>query len=214
MQYLGQARSSDQEGTMKINRPSQGWSRTWLRAAVLPVLLLASAAVAVPAHAQDRQPAAQTASVRLDNVVTGYQRGGTLGFTLRDTQMDEALFRRNQGQERGVIWSARFVSRWALTDDQLDRWSAQVIGLLADEVGSGVRLGGWERLPATDVGEHRVAYRYSLVSDSGQPMGDATVVVFSRGDEVGLSGTATLGYGAPIDGVDLARLMDNAGGHS
>jgi hypothetical protein len=128
--------------------------------------------------------------------------------------MDEALFRRNQGQERGVIWSARFVSRWALTDDQLDRWSAQVIGLLADEVGGGVRLGGWARLPATDVGEHRVAYRYNLVSDSGQPMGDATVVVFSRGDEVGLSGTATLGSGAPIDGVDLARLMDNAGGHS
>jgi hypothetical protein len=183
-----------------------------LLAGLLPLLLLGCSVLPTAAHAQDRAPREQPASVRLDSIATGYQRGGSLGFVLRDTQMDELLYHRNQGGERGVIWSARFVSRWALTEDQLDRWSAQVIGLLADEVSSDLQTGGWERLSATDVGDRRVAYRYALVTSSGAPAGEATVVVFSRGDEVGLTGTATVGMRAPIDGVGLARLMDTQGG--
>ena len=127
--------------------------------------------------------------------------------------LDEALYRRAPGNEPGLLWSARFVSRWALTDDQLDRWSAQVIGLLTDELGGDVRLGGWARLAASDVGERRVAYRYALVSSSGTPVGEATVVVFCRGDEVGLSGAAALGTSSPIDGVALAQLMNTQGDH-
>ena len=95
---------------------------------------------------------------------------------------------------------------------ELDRWSAQVIGLLSDEMGSDVRLGGWERLGAADVGDSRVAYRYALVTSSGAPVGEATIVVFARGDEVGLSGTAAVGSRPPIDGVGLARLMDTRAG--
>jgi hypothetical protein len=86
-----------------------------------------------------------------------------------------------------------------------------VIGLLADALSGDVRLGGWERLAASDIGDRRVAYRYALVTASGTPLGEATVVVFCRGDEVGLSGTAAIGGSSPIDGVALARLMDAPG---
>jgi hypothetical protein len=179
----------------------------------LPLLVIGSLVLAAPASAQEGAPRVQPASVRLESIATDYQRGGSLGFALRDTVLDEALYRRAQGNEQGLLWSARFVSRWALTDDQLDRWSAQVIGLLADQLSADVRLGGWERLAASDVGDLRVAYRYALVTASGTPLGEATVVVFCRGDEVGLSATAALGADSPIDGVSLARLMDTQGGH-
>ncbi len=184
-------------------------------AGLLPLLLLGCTVLPLDAHAQDRAPREPPlASLRLDSIATGYQRGGSLGFALRDTQIDELLYQRSQGDEHGVLWSARFVSRWALTDDQLDRWSAQVIGLLADQVSNDVQLGGWERLNASDIGDHRVAYRYTLVTSTGVPVGDATVVVFSRGDEVGLSGTANIGSRAPIDGLAIARLMDTQGGRA
>jgi hypothetical protein len=176
----------------------------------LPLLLLGSGILPAPAAAAQEQAPREPppASIRLDSLATGYARGESLGFALHDTTLDEQLYRRDQGAERGVLWSARFVSRWALTEDQLDRWNAQVIGLLADAVGSDVRLGPWERLGATDVGEQRVAYRYLLVTPSGIPAGEATVVVFSRGDEVGLSGTAAVGTRLPLGAVALARLMD------
>ena len=191
---------------------SGAWGRHTLLAGLLPLLVLSSLVFAAPAAAQERTPRVQPASVRLESIATGYQRGGSLGFGLRDTVLDEALYRRAQANQQGLLWSARFVSRWALTDDQLDRWSAQVIGLLTDELNADVRLGGWERVAASDVGDLRVAYRYTLVTSSGAPLGEATVVVFCRGDEVGLSGTASLGASSPIDGVSLARLMDTQGG--
>src|SRR5207248_4868500 len=102
-------------------------------------------------------------------------------------------YRRSADSERGLVWTAEFVSRWPLDEGQLDRWSAQAIGLMADGLGSDVRLAGYERLDASDVGEQRVAYRYQLATANGQPLGDATIVVFSRADQVGLTGTATIG---------------------
>jgi hypothetical protein len=174
----------------------------------LPLFLLGSALLpTTAAHAQE-QGEPPRVSIRLGSLASGYERGESLGFALNDTTLDEQLYRRDQGAERGVVWSARFVSRWALTEDQLDRWSAQVVGFLADAVGSDVRLGPWERLGAPDVGEQRVAYRYRLVTPSGIPAGEATVVVFARGDEVGLSGTAAVGTHPPLGAVALARLMD------
>src|SRR5712692_2269052 len=129
----------------------------------------------------------------LDPLAAEYQAGGTLGFTLRETPIAERLHRRAAGAERGLLWSAHFMSRWSLTDDQLDRWSAQVIGLLADALGPDVRLAGWERLDAADIGERRVAYRYALTSANANDTGEATVVVFARGERVGLTGAAAMG---------------------
>jgi hypothetical protein len=83
-----------------------------------------------------------------------------------------------------------------------------VIGLLADELGNDARLAGWDPLDAADVGERRVAYRYRLVTDTTELGGEATIVVFARGEEVGLSGTAALGARTPIDALAMARLMD------
>jgi hypothetical protein len=124
---------------------------------------------------------------------SGYQAGGTLGFTLQQTAIAEQLERRTVDSERGLLWSAHFRSRWPLTEDQLDRWSAQVIGLIADGLGADVRLAGWERLEATDIGERRVAYRYTLTTASADETGEATVVVFARGERVGLTGAAAMG---------------------
>jgi hypothetical protein len=197
-------------------RPPAEWARRMALAGLLPLLLLGNAEPpAATAYAQDQAPRERPlANVRIDSLAVGYQRGGSLGFALRDTVVEEELYRRDAGAEHSVLWGARFVSRWALTEDQLDRWSAQVIGLLSDELGSDVRLGGWERLGAADVGDRRVAYRYALVTSGGTPVGEATIVVFARGDEVGLSGTGAVGTPPPIDGVGLARLMDTQGGQS
>ena len=106
------------------------------------------------------------------------------------------------------MWSAEFTSRWRLDEGQLERWSAQAIGLMADDLGGDVRLAGYERVNATDVGEQRVAYRYQLATATGQALGDATIVVFSRGDQVGLTGTAAIGTRAPVDAASLARALD------
>ena len=108
---------------------SGAWGRRTLLGGLLPLLVVGSLVLAAPAGAEERAPRVQTATVRLESMATGYQRGGSLGLALRDTVTDEVLYRRARGNEQGLLWSARFVSRWALTDDQLDRWSAQVIGL-------------------------------------------------------------------------------------
>ncbi|HEY7064342.1 MAG TPA: hypothetical protein VII06_22890 [Chloroflexota bacterium] len=134
--------------------------------------------------------------------------GGTLGFTLRDTVIREQLRRDGTGADRGVVWSAEFTSQWALTPDQLDRWSAQAIGLIADQLGGDVRLAGYERLDARDVGEQQVAYRYQLAAPSGQAVGEATIVVFARGDRVGMAATGAIGTSAPQDAATLARALD------
>ncbi len=84
--------------------------------------------------------------------------------------------------------------------------------MIADGLGADVRLAGWEQLNASDVGEQRVAYRYRLATPSDELLGEATIVVFSRGNTVGLSGSATVGGRAPIDGLGLARLMDAQAG--
>jgi hypothetical protein len=196
--------------------PPVEWGRRLGLASLLPLLLLGNAEPPpATAYAQEQTLHERPlANVRIDSLGAGYQRGGSLGFALRDTAVEEELYRRDAGAERSLLWGARFVSRWALSEDQLDRWSAQVIGLLTDEMGSDVRLGGWERLGAADVGDRRVAYRYALVTSSGTPLGEATIVVFARGDEVGLSGTAAVGTRPPIDGVGLARLMDTQAGQS
>src|SRR5437868_11396933 len=114
---------------------SGAWGRRTLLAGLLPLLVLGSLVLAAPAAAQERAPRVQPAPVRLESIATGYQRGGSLGLALRDTVLDEALYRRAPGTEPGLLRSARFVSRWALTDDPLDRWSAPVVGLLTDEPG-------------------------------------------------------------------------------
>jgi hypothetical protein len=133
---------------------------------------------------------------------------GSLGFTLRDTVIQEQLRRDGTGPERGLTWSAEFVSRWDLNQDQLDRWSAQAVGLIADQLGSDVRLAGYQRLNVGDVGEQQIAYRYQLVSASGQPVGEASIVVFARGDRVGMAGTGAVGMPAPVDVATLARTLD------
>jgi hypothetical protein len=145
----------------------------------------------------------------LDQQSVHVNNGISLGFTLRDTAIQERLERRGAGAERDVVWSAEFTSRWTLNADQLDRWSAQAVGLIADQLGD-VRLAGYERLEAADVGDQRVAYRYQLASPSGQPVGEATIVVFARGDRVGMTATGAVGTRAPVDAASLARVLDAA----
>jgi hypothetical protein len=149
----------------------------------------------------------QRADTRLASLVRGYQAGGTLGFVLRDTPIEEQLYRRAGSSQRGLLWSAAFVSRWPLTVDQLDRWSAQVVGLLADGLGPDVRLAGWERLDATDRGRLWLAYRYALTTVGANGTGEATVVVFARDEMVGLTGAAAIGSRSPVDAVALAHVL-------
>jgi hypothetical protein len=144
----------------------------------------------------------------LDQQSLNVNTGGTLGFTLADTPMREQLQRHSAGAERDLVWSAEFTSRWELNRAQLDRWSAQAVGLIADQLGGDVRLASYERLDASDVGEQQVAYRYQLTSPSGQAVGEATIVVFARGDRVGMTGTGAIGTRAPMDAASLARVLD------
>jgi hypothetical protein len=158
--------------------------------------------------ADERPSRQQPASVRLDSILPGYRLGGSLGFRLIDTAIDEQLYRRGEPGAQDLVWSARFDSRWPLTEDQLDRWSAQVSGLLLDGVGADVRLAGWERLALPDVGDLRVAYRYTLATPAGERVGEATTVAFARGTQVGLTGVATTSGQPPVDAATVARLLD------
>jgi hypothetical protein len=146
----------------------------------------------------------------LDQQSISTNAGMSLGFTLRDTAIREQLQRYGAGTERSVEWSAEFTSRYDLNAGQLDRWSAQAIGLIADQLGGDVRLAGYERLDASGVGDQQVAYRYQLVSASGQPVGEATIVVFARGDRVGMTATGAIGTRAPTDAASLARALDTS----
>jgi hypothetical protein len=185
------------------------WGRV-LVASLLPLALLGCSFVGPGGvFAEERlAPAEPLASLRLDTL-EGYAPSGSLGFRLRETPITEQVYRRVQGDERGLIWVAQFTSRWPLTEDQLDRWSAQAIGHLADGLGPNVRLAGWEQL-ASDVGDQRVAYRYRLATASGAPLGEATIIVFARGNQVGISGTAAIGTRVPVDAAALARALDAA----
>jgi hypothetical protein len=176
---------------------------------LLPLLLGACTAMGTMG-ARGHEPVAVDRSrpdERLAALAMGYQADGTLGFTLRDTPIEEQMYRRADGSQRGLLWSGQFVSRWPLNADQLDRWSAQVIGLLADGLGPDVRLAGWERLDATDPGELQVAYRYALTTVSATGTGEATVVVFARDEVVGLTGAAAIGSRSPVDAVELAQVL-------
>jgi hypothetical protein len=144
----------------------------------------------------------------LEQQAVAANAGMSLGFTLRDTAIREQLQRYGAGTERSVEWSAEFTSRYDLNAGQLDRWSAQAVGLIADQLGGDVRLASYERLDASDVGEQQVAYRYQLTSPSGQAVGEATIVVFARGDRVGMTGTGAIGTRAPMDAASLARVLD------
>jgi hypothetical protein len=191
-----------------VNGPLRSPWRRVLVALCVPLLSLGCSLVG--ALAQEslvlEQPDVQR---QLERLAPGYEAGGALGFTLRDTPVQERLYRRIAGPQRGLLWSAEFVSRWPTTEDQLDRWSAQAIGLLADALGREVRLAGWERLDAPAIGERRVAYRYALATGNGRLVGEATIVVFARGAHVGLAGTAAVQSRPPVDATELARLLDS-----
>jgi hypothetical protein len=188
-------------------RVARGWWQT-VAASVLPLLLLGCSFVGpTGAHAQASFVVAEPPSgIRMADF-GGYQPIGSLGFRLLDTTIAEQAYRRVESGERGLVWTAQFTSQWPLTEDRLDRWSAQAIGNLADGLGPGVQLGGWERLPS-DVGDQRVAYRYRLTSADGASLGEATLVVFARGSEVGITGTAGLNSSPPVDATALARALD------
>jgi hypothetical protein len=183
------------------------------RAGLLSLLALGAGLVATPpvlanepGVAQPQPalaaPAPNTSPARLS---PGYQpAAGSLGFRLSETAIEEQLYRRAEG----VLWGAQFASRWSLTEDPLDRWSAQAISQLADSLGPDVRLAGWERLDAGDLGDLRLAYRYCLATADGPSLGEATIVVFARGSQVGMSGAGTLGAGSSADALLLARALD------
>src|SRR5207249_4243054 len=74
-------------------RPPAEWARRMALASLLPLLLLGPAQLpAVTAYAQEQAPRERPLSnVRIDSLATGYQRGGSLGFALRDTTIEEEL---------------------------------------------------------------------------------------------------------------------------
>ncbi|HEY7062112.1 MAG TPA: hypothetical protein VII06_11580 [Chloroflexota bacterium] len=187
-------------------REGQRWARA---AAVWGLLLGAWLGAAACARAEEYAAVAPPASLHVGSLA-GYQAAAPLGLRLVDTHVDEQVYRRTDGAGEAVVWSASFTSRWALTPDQLDRWSAQAIGLLADALGPDLRLGDYEHLAASDVGDQRIAYRYALITAAGAPAGEATLVVFARGTEVGVSGAGSTGGAAAPDAVALARGLDAA----
>jgi hypothetical protein len=172
------------------------------------VALAALLALGIGAGTLSPIAAGAAAAAPLDQQSLNVNTGGTLGFRLVDTPIREQLQRHTMGTERDLVWSAEFTSRWEVNQAQLDRWSAQAVGLIADQLGGDVRLASYERLDARDVGEQQVAYRYQLTSPSGQAVGEATIVVFARGNRVGMTGTGAIGTRAPTDAASLARVLD------
>jgi hypothetical protein len=191
----------------------KGWSHLRLAVACCAGLSLLTCASVESTSAQgpvaQEQPAAAS---RLAWPEGSYTGGGTLGFRLIDTPVEEQLYRRSAQGEQGLMWLAHFGSRWPLNEDQLDRWSAQVAGLVIAALGPDVRLDNWVRLDASEVGEQRVAYHYLLASASGERLGEATIVVFAVGTEVGLTTAAGIGIHPPANAAALARrLLDREG---
>jgi hypothetical protein len=186
----------------------QGRQRGARAAAIVGLLFAAWLGQVACAQAEEHAARAPRLSARLGSL-PGYAAAAPLGFRLADTSVDEQVYRRTDSAGQGLVWNATFTSRWTLSVDQLDRWSAQAITLLAEGLGPDVQLNTFERLDGGDVGEQRVAYRYQLAAASGQPLGEATIVVFARGAEVGISGAASTGAVAPVDAVALARGLDS-----
>src|SRR5437764_9700788 len=96
--------------------------RRGLRAvAALGLLLAAWLGPVACAQAQEHAAREPRASGRVGSL-PGYQPAAPLGFRLVDTRVDEQVYRRADGAGEGLVWSASFTSRWALSADQLDRW--------------------------------------------------------------------------------------------
>lgn len=192
----------------------------WPRIAAGLVLLLGvSLGIAPSAQAQEHVARDQRVRARLEPLMPSYQASGPLGFRLIDTPVEERVARQISGSGQRLLWSAWFTSRWALTDDQLDRWSAQAVGLLLDGVAeragtvdpsaaAAVQLASWERLDVPDIGDRRIAYRYTLATAGGERAGEASLVVFARGSEVGITGAGTIGLDSSVDALALARALD------
>jgi hypothetical protein len=53
-----------------------------------------------------------------------------------------------------------------------------------------------------------VAYRYTLGDATGRAVGEATVVAFARGNQVGITASAAVGIRVPVDATGLARALD------
>ena len=192
----------------------------WPRIAAGLVLLLGVSLGLTPtAQAQEALARAERVRARLEPLMPSYQTSSPLGFRLIDTPVEERVARQVSGTGQRLLWSAWFTSRWALTEDQLDRWSAQAIGLLLDGVVErpglidptavvAVQLADWERLDVPDIGDRRIAYRYTLATAHGDRVGEASLVVFARGGEVGITGAGTIGLDSSVDALALARALD------
>jgi hypothetical protein len=100
--------------------------RPWLATGTALFLLLGGSRLGATGTGEPAGGTLNQATIarRSDLRAAGYRPGGTLGFTLRETAISEHLARRVEGDERGLLWSAEFTSRWPLTESQLDRWSA------------------------------------------------------------------------------------------
>lgn len=175
---------------------------------LLTVLLLVIASLGLlsaAAAAQERAVApASLVSAYLAGQSLRYERGGSLGFTLRDTSIAEELYTYAAIGGRGVIWNASFASPWALTEDQLARWHAQASGLLAEELAAEARLDGWQLLEVEALGDRQVACRYALATAEGR--GELALGVYARGAAVTMLGVASLGA-TPVETTILLRQL-------
>jgi putative flippase GtrA len=217
--HLGHARATARSRT---SPPEREWPRALHRRvqverptrlasiSLLAALLVGSLAAPSVAWSMEGTtlPTSPPSGLQLDDLVVGYRRGGSLGFALRDTVVDEDLYQRAEGAERVVVWAARFTSRWLLSENQLDRWSAQVIGLATDALGADVYIDGWTRLEIDKCGDHAIAYSYRLTTQSNAPAGEATIVALATGDTVLLGAVASVDPNWLSDSPVLGRLMD------
>ena len=86
---------------------TQRWPRSLVLGLFTLLLVGCSFVPARGAQAQERlAPVQQPAGIRVEGLAVGFQPGGSLGFSLRETTIAEQLLRRDQAGERGMLWSA------------------------------------------------------------------------------------------------------------
>src|SRR4029450_7226708 len=85
---------------------------------LLPFLLLGCSIMQAPGAAAQARTAIdrQGATLGIDLLPSGYTAGGRLCCRLIDTSIQEQLYRRADRTDRGLLWSAHFVSRWRLNE--------------------------------------------------------------------------------------------------